>query len=160
MTRQRVSMKTVLKEQDIEGAWEYRTINKDDVLQLGMLMLESYRETIDYEGESVEDAILEVEGTFYGKYGPFLRECSVLIEEGGCIASACLVVYSGEMRAPLITYVMTHPGFQGQGMATFLLKVSMNELLKRGYTEVYLVVTAGNPAQKLYEEMGFCEIRN
>lgn len=152
-------MKMVLEEQEITQLWDYRTIGEDDIRGLGLLMLESYVGAIDYEGETLEDAISEVEGTLHGKYGPFVRTGSLLIEEGRAV-SACIVVWSEEMNGLLLAYVMTHPDFRGEGMATFLLKESMNRLQAEGYKEMYLVVTEGNPAQHLYEKIGFCRIES
>ena len=151
----RIKMYLHLREQHTGKSWDYRTIAHSDIDSLGTLMLESFRNTIDYEGETLTDAVGEVKATLNGKYGPFLRECSYLIEEKGQPISACIVVYSEEMSHPLITYTMTHPNYTNRGMATFLLKKSMNALLARKYKGVYLVVTEGNPARQIYEKIGF-----
>ncbi len=151
----RIKMYLHLREQHIKKSWDYRTIAYTDIDSVGTLMLESFRNTIDYEGETLKDAIAEVKATFDGKYGPFLKDCSYLIEEKGQPLSACIVVYSEEMSLPLIAYTMTHPGYTRKGMATFLLKKSMNALLARKYKGVCLVVTEGNPARHVYEKIGF-----
>lgn len=156
MARSRLKMKLTLTEQEFEKLWSSRNISEGDIPSLGMLMLESYRGTIDYEEETIEDAIEEIRSTIKGQYGPFLRDCSLVIEEKGQIAAASLVVWSEAMKLPLLAYSMTDPDFKNQGMGTFLLKKSINALLAQGYKELCLVVTEGNvPAQRLYEKIGF-----
>ena len=149
-------MKLHLKEQESGGTWNCRTISREDVRSLGMLMLESYRGTIDYERETLKDAISEILDTLNGKYGPLLERCSFLVEEDGQALSASIVTFSEEMDMPLLTFSMTHPDFKNLGMATFLLGKSINALLAQGYENLWLFVTEGNmPAQHLYEKMGF-----
>jgi GNAT superfamily N-acetyltransferase len=156
LTKSRVKMKLALKEQEVEESWKCRNISAKDTRALGMLMLESYRGTIDYEGETEEDAISEIRETISGKYGPLLEQCSSLIEENGEAVSACIVTWSEKENLPLLAFSMTHPDFKNQGMAAFLLKKSISALLAQGYKELYLVVTDGNvEAQHLYEKMGF-----
>ncbi|MBU7018222.1 MAG: GNAT family N-acetyltransferase [Theionarchaea archaeon] len=151
----RIKMYLHLREQHTDKSWDYRTIAHTDIDSVGALMLDSFRNTIDYEGETLEDAVVEVGATLEGKYGPFLEDCSYLIEDKGQPISACIVVYSEEMSLPLIAYTMTHPCYAQRGMATFLLKKSLNALLARKYKGAYLVVTEGNQARHLYERIGF-----
>ena len=156
LARSRVKLKLLLKEQEFEKSWSCRNISGGDVHSLGTLMLESYRGTIDYEGEALEDAIAEIHGTIDGKYGPFWERCSFVIEQKGQAVAASLVVWSEDVNLPLLVYSMTHPDFKNQGMATFLLKKSIDALLAQGYKELYLVVTEGNvSAQHLYQKIGF-----
>lgn len=156
MARSRMKMRLLLKKQEFAMSWNCRTVSEQDIHPLGVLMLDSFRDTIDYEGETLEDAISEIQGTIAGKYGPFLKPCSFVIEENGQALSACLVTFSMEVNLPLIAYSMTHPDFKNQGMGTFLLKKSINAILAQGYKETYLLVTRGNMiAQHLYEKIGF-----
>ena len=149
-------MKVLLQNQTVGNSYEYRTISQKDADALGVLMLDSYKNTIDYEGETLEDAVSEVSATLNGKYGPFLEECSFLIEDAEKILSACIVVHSDEVGLPLIAYTMTCPGHANQGMATYLIKKSMTALFVHGYRELYLVVTEGNAAARhVYEKVGF-----
>lgn len=156
MAKSRVKMKLLLRKQEFTKSWDCRNISKSDINSLGVLMLESYRDTIDYEGETLEDAISEIRETFNGKYGPLLERCSFILEEDGQALSACIITFFEEMKLPLIAFSMTHPDFKNKGMATFLLKKSINSLITQGYEQLYLVVTEGNiSAQHLYEKVGF-----
>jgi predicted GNAT family acetyltransferase len=149
-------MRLDLGRRQIEGERVSKRVSSSDVDALGALMLEAYRGTIDYEGESLEDAVAEVRGTLEGKYGDFLESCSYVIEVAGRAASASLVVLSHELGEPLLAYSMTHPDFKRQGMAANLLRRSINSLMDEGFDALNLVVTEGNTgARRLYERVGF-----
>jgi GNAT superfamily N-acetyltransferase len=153
-------MKMTLLRQSLRGAWLFRPISQGDVDALGQLMLAAYRGTIDYEGESLEEAIEEVYSVLAGAYGPFFEDCSYIIEDEGKILSASMIVLSDKVNAPLLAFSMTHPEHKRKGMAEFLLKASINWLLDADHQELYLVVTEGNTgAIRLYEKLGFRRVK-
>ena len=117
-------------------------------------MLAAYENTIDYEGETLEEAIVEARKAVDDVN--FLPDCSWLIEGDAGFLSACVVWWYEPWQAPLIAFIMTHPTAKGKGMGRFLMQKSMQALHDRGETEVYLAVTEGNdPAQHLYVSLGF-----
>ena len=61
---------------------------------LAGLMLDSYKGTVDYEGESLEEAHAEISNLMDGKYGIFLGEHSFLYWEEDVLVSATLVTLS------------------------------------------------------------------
>lgn len=139
--------------------WECRAVTEADIPALGRLMLDSYRGTVDYEGEELEDAVAEAGKTLRGGYGRFLADCSSCIELDGKIASACLVTLIEDKDLPFLAFSMTRPGSQGKGMAGFLIQTAGNRLLDRGYKELVLVVTKENErAVRLYKRIGFAEV--
>src|SRR5712692_6504690 len=149
-------MKLVLTRQKVDKSWSCRTVTEEDTGSLARLMLVAYKGTIDYDGETLEDALFEVRGVFQGKVGVFQELCSFAIENEGQFVSAIIVTLWKEK--PFIAYSMTHPDFKNRGMATYLLKSAINALLTFGYKELFLVVTVGNePAQHLYEKVGFAQ---
>lgn len=149
-------MKLILKEQNLPNLWKVRNLSQGDINSLARLMFEAYQGTIDYQGETLEDAAEEVQDTINGKYGTLLEQCSFVIEDKGQIISACIVTLLEEKGMPLLTFAMTHPSSKNQGMGTFLIKRSISALLNQGYKELFLVVTEGNSiAQHLYEKIGF-----
>lgn len=149
-------MKLFLKKQEFKKSLCCRNISEKDIYPLGVLMLESYRSTIDYDGETLEDANSEIRSTLDGKYGPLLEQCSFIVEENERTISACIITWAEEMKLPLLAFSMTHPDSKNKGIATFLLKKSINALLAQGYKELYLVVTKNNiAARHLYEKIGF-----
>jgi len=152
----RLWMKMALLRQHPKGAWLFRPISEGDVDALGALMLEAYRGTIDYEGETLQEAIEEVHGVLAGTYGPLFEDCSYVIEDEGKILSASMIVMSDKVDAPLLVFSMTHPEHKRKGMAEYLLKASINRLIDAGHQDLYLVVTDGNAgAIRLYEKLGF-----
>ena len=156
MIKDRVRMNLVLEKQKVIHKENIRNISNKDTHILGSLMLNAYRGTIDYDGESLDDAISEVQATLEGKYGPFLEKCSFLIEEDKKAISASIITWFDEVKKPFLAFLMTHPKYKNQGHGTYLLKRSINVLLDDGYKELYLVVTNGNrPAQHLFKKMGF-----
>ena len=100
-------MKLFLQEQAPETSPGARTVSRDDVPALGQLMLAAYRDTIDYQGETLKEAVAEVRGTLDGQYGTFLGDCSFLVEEGGQLLAVCMLTWSEELKAPLLTFSMT-----------------------------------------------------
>lgn len=153
-------MRQTLTEQPEASSWSARPISQQDGPLLGKLLYDAYHSTIDDEGETPEEALKEMEGTLAGKYGPVLTTCSFLIEEQGYVLAASVLTDWTDERTgrkqPLLSFLMTHPDTKGKGMATFLLKKSINALLAQGEKELVLFVTVGNDAaQHIYQKLGF-----
>lgn len=131
-----------------------RTFDPADVPALGALMYRAYLGTVDYEGETPEQAAAEVRKTVEGAYGEFIPSCSKVIERAGSILSATLLTRF-EAR-PLVAFTFTDPGHAGQGLARACMQAAMDELFAQGERELRLVVTLANaPAIKLYSGLGF-----
>lgn len=131
-----------------------RAPREDDVEALGALMLRAYVGTIDYEGETLEQAIAEVRKTFAGEHGPFDPAHSCVAERDGRLASATLV--TRWQSRPFVAFTMTDPAFARQGLARATLQRAMGLLHASGETELRLVVTLENEAaRRLYESLGF-----
>src|ERR1039458_5564987 len=86
-----------------------------DVHQLASLMYSAYRGTVDDEGESEADALVEVQKTFAGAYGSFVPSCSAVVERGGRLLSATLVTRWQDR--PFVAFSMTEPSSKGTGLA-------------------------------------------
>ncbi len=156
MSLERMNMKLLLAEQQLEDAWNCRPVTKDDIPALARLVLDAYRDTIDDEGETLDDALRAMQDTFAGTWqtGALLESCSFLVEEWGEPLACTLVTWWHEQ--PLLAYVMTHPTARNRGMGRFLIQKSINALLAQGHRGLSLFVTKGNlPAQHLYERLGF-----
>lgn len=125
---------------------------------IGLLMKRAYEGTIDDEGETLDQCTQEIRDTLTGKYGPFLDAASFVAVADGRIVSASLVtLYKGQ---PLLAYSMTDPDYQRRGLAGGLIRESLDALAEAGFSGLYLVVTVGNPAQKLYSALGFEVVGN
>lgn len=131
-----------------------RHVTADDASALGVLMFRAYLDTVDYDGETEAEGIVEVEKTFSGEHGEFDWNGSRLIELGGAVVSAALITrWQGR---PFLAFSMTDPTHQRKGFAKACLVHAMQALLMRGERELGLVVTASNaPAVSLYSCMGF-----
>jgi GNAT superfamily N-acetyltransferase len=98
--------------------WAIRAVREDDGGSLSHLMLESYRGTIDDEGETLGDAREEIRRMFAGEYGTFVPEASVVAEDGSRLGSASLVtLWEG---GPLLAFTMTHPDAKRRGLGVAL----------------------------------------
>jgi GNAT superfamily N-acetyltransferase len=134
----------------------FRQISKIDAEMLGEIMLEAYRGTIDSEGETLEDAIGEIKGTFSGKYGEFLWDASLIAEVDSIPAAAILFTWFEKENMPLLAFSMTHAKYKGRGLASALIKAGLSRLSEKDHKECCLVVTNGNePAMSIYKKIGF-----
>lgn len=153
----RMKMKVQLKSQAFKRQFPCRSIKPEDSKILGNLMYEGYKDTIDYENETEEQFITEIQKTFGGQYGPFLNDCSFIIEEDNVAVSTSIITLF--KKVPLLTYTVTNPKHLNKGYSTFLIKKSMESLFSKGYENLYLIVTIGNcSAINIYEKLGFSEV--
>lgn len=156
MSRRRLKLFARLGPQAPAGADAARPARPADRRALAELLIAAYAGTIDDEGETPEQALAEIDRTMSGAYGPYLEDCSFLVESEGRAVAASLI--TGWKEAPLVAFVMVDPGFQRRGLGELVLRLSMGALHARGERELALFVTAGNaPAQRLYARLGFEE---
>ena len=118
---------------------------------LAEAFFDAYLNTIDYEGETIDDAEAEINNVFAGEYGKFIANLSSCIVENGKVLSA-LFVTSSEPGKLFIPYVITVKEAQGKGLATLLLNRFLTLAPKNGWKVAELFVTKGNSnAIKIYE---------
>lgn len=152
----RILMKTDLSAWKNHQNDEVRKITTDDIFDLGAVMYEAYLGTIDYSGETLEEARSEIADTLRGKYGRLIENACLVNEEHGFITSAVIFNWFEKENMPLLTFSMTRASHKGKGLAKKLLKAGLAVLWKEGYKECCLVVTEGNePAVSIYKSLGF-----
>ena len=136
---------------------DLRAPQASDTDALAELMLEAYRGTIDYEGETMIESVAEVQGWWAAaRAGPPLADVSRLAFAGPLLVSACLVSDFQERQFPLIAYVTTHPEWKRRGAGKLVLGVVLEALHAEGYREIRTVITEGNMAsERLFARMGF-----
>lgn len=123
---------------------------------LAELMLAAYYGTIDYDGETIEDALKEIESYYAGLSNQHWLRYSWLVFLEDELAGACLVDFWQERNVPLIAYIMTAPRWKSKHLATITLLRSLQELLNNQYTEVRAVITESNePSEKVFTRVGF-----
>ena len=138
------------------SAYEARNPTKADAPELADLMLDSYQGTIDYDGESIREAIAEVESYFKRPDSRPLLPCSFVLLSEGRIISACLISNWVKRQKPLISYIMTRSSFKGRGLGGMAVRKALAGIRAAGYVEAYAVVTEGNiPSEKLLIGLGF-----
>jgi ribosomal protein S18 acetylase RimI-like enzyme len=121
---------------------------------LAQLMLAAYRGAADDEGETIAEALQEVDSVLVSADRPFIPEASFVIEVDAALAAASLVsLFRG---APLVTHIMTHPRYKRRGLGVSALLSSANALCEQGWSSLSLYVTDSNaPALTLYRKLGF-----
>lgn len=157
LTRSRYSMRCQLNHVLPVASSHARCIQHSDAPALGRLMVESYRGTIEDEGENLSQYTTEMQDTLSGVWGRYLPEASFCLEIDGRITAATMITLWKER--PLLAQCMTSPHHQSRGIATALIYKSMNALVAEGWEELTLGVTRGNHnAERLYRRLGFVEI--
>jgi RimJ/RimL family protein N-acetyltransferase len=134
-----------------------RTPTHEDRPPLAELMLESYRDTIDFDGETLLGAFQEIEHYLSPESAdsPMLDQ-SILLTSESTIVSACLVSNWHSKQCPLISYVMSLPKWKHRGLATHALRESLRRLSSTDSKEVRAIITQGNlPSEQLFSKMGF-----
>jgi len=118
------------------------------------LMLAAYRGAADDEGETIAEALQEVDNVLLSAERPFIPEASFVIEVDAALASASLIsLFRG---TPLVTHIMTHPLHKRRGLGVSALLSSANALRELGWSSLSLYVTDSNgPALALYLKLGF-----
>lgn len=117
-------------------------------------MLDSYIGTIDYDGEGIEEAQVEVVDYLGGR--PNL-DGSWVIEDSYLLLAAVLV--SDLDERPLVGYVMTRAAAKGHGVAATLLEKCLQSLGDQGWETVDAFITSGNTAsERLFTRAGATRI--
>ena len=129
-------------------------ITEGELPEVAHLMVDGYRGTIDFEDETDDDALEELEGAVEGSNGPPLREAWLLARapDGTAASAICCIRWLG---MPFISYVFTAAAEKGRGYAGALIQQAATTLATAGERELVLFVTVGNPARALYERLGF-----
>lgn len=120
-------------------------------------MMNAYEDSIDYEGESLDETLVELENVVSGYYGEFISEASfVIMEEEQVQACVLICLYRDE---PTITYNFTRKSAQRMGYQTLLIGRAAEILYEKGYHSLYLYVNLDNKgAHRLYESLNFKEV--
>ena len=137
---------------------DIRPVDKERIREIAEVMLETYRDTADYEGESLNDTIKEISMVFRGYYGTLLEDASFLLFDEDDRIASCLFVCEFKKEAT-ITYLFTRKDQVGKGYAKELIQAAENALQEAGYDRIALFVSKANePALSLYLKLRFMEI--
>lgn len=128
-----------------------RAPTEADLHPLAELMLDAYRGTIDYDGETLGQAVNEVERYLAG---PAELDWSLLAIAGDEIQSAVLMSLSE--GNPVVGYVMTRATAKNRGVASALLDAAVARVWASGHRELRAWITEGNgPSETMFLRAGF-----
>ena len=127
-----------------------RSVGAADRDALARLMLDAYTGTIDYDGETLDDAIDEVD--LWLQLAPKLDHSLGIVRNERIVAA---IMVSEFDRVPHIAYVMTATDHKRTGLARFLVRVCLQQLRASGREKVRLAITRGNIAsERLFASVG------
>ncbi len=101
----------------------------EETSRLGGLMYDAYLDTVDYEGETIEDAVGEIKRTLVdGFYGEIVPEATLMVidDQTNTVVSAIITALVAPsnvdevQQQPMILYVMTAKQFQVEGLGRHL----------------------------------------
>jgi RimJ/RimL family protein N-acetyltransferase len=150
----------LLQRNPYSTATHLRTVDPEDSSTLAELMIDAYRGTIDYEGETLTDAVCEVEAYLAGERGgrPLLNDSHLAFADTLPVG-ACLVADAYEGQSPLIAYAMVRAEWKNRGIGKQVLWAALHSLREHGYRKVRAVITAGNAhSERLFERFGFQKV--
>jgi predicted GNAT family acetyltransferase len=141
---------------DLPGGWETKlSVDANQMVFEGSTPVGSQQEFTKLTKKDVPEMLALAKLT---EPGPFLIRTIELGSYFGIFDGYALVAMAGE-RMHLsgfteVSAVCTHPDYTGRGYGTALMSVVMAGIMRRGETP-FLHVRVGNPAQGLYEKLGF-----
>jgi uncharacterized protein (DUF952 family) len=118
---------------------QMRPPTHEDSEVLAELMLDAYRDTIDYDDETIVEAREEVQGFFADD--PDLINSRVAIADGRIVCACLVTAWTGH---PFIGYVMTGADHKGRGFGTATLRASLRSCETAGHRDVGAFITEGN----------------
>ncbi len=148
----------------VSDGFSIAPMSPDRVMEYGAVVARAYppehpdHEPADANPESAAQAVLEV---MRGEaMGPWMAGASLHVaDHTDRIVGVVLVTEttaSGTCVArPFVTDICVDPAVAGQRLGSALLAASAGLLADLGWTTLTLVVTVGNPAQRVYERLGF-----
>ena len=152
----RIKMVREIFENDLNDFDFIEQINFKDADLLAEAMYKAYKDTPDYENDSVEDFRNELKRMKANLYGKLIPEACLYVKAKEEIIAAIFVCdFRGEAT---MTYCFTNPEYRDRGVGQGLINYAENELKKLGYKHFYLYLTLANKlAYNLFESLGFTE---
>ncbi|MBC2458784.1 GNAT family N-acetyltransferase [Clostridium beijerinckii] len=154
---ERIGMICKLAPQELKGIYTFDKIDSDDIDGLSVSMLDAFKDTVDFNGETIEELNKEICSIVESTFGTFISDASFQIKQNGEIAAVILIsLFKGK---PFVSELFTVKKYLKQGMASNLLKNSINVLGNLGYDDLILYVHPKNAAAvNLYKKIGFIEL--
>lgn len=113
----------------------------------------------DYEPVDQEATIADLNALLTGKVlGPFDHDASGQIVINDQLAGVCIINIVPEdppWGGPWVADLFRRPGADFAGLGELLLRRTIVRLAQRSETKLGLAVSDGNPAERLYQKLGF-----
>lgn len=151
----RGSLARPLPQTPVSWTGRVRKLRPGDALALGELMFVAYRGTVEDEGETPAAHEEEARLTLRGEYGEVLWDASFALLDDEEMVAATVVTDWSERAETLLAFALVKPSAQGQGLGGALIARSAAALRHMSRPDWVLAVAPGNPAQRLYERLGF-----
>ena len=127
-----------------------RSLIPTDREALARLMLDAFVGTLDYEGETLTEAIEEVDSWLGGT--PMLDHSYGAVVDGRLVSAVLIRVLDG---APFISFVMTDPDHKGHRFGRSVTYAALESLRSADYPSAALYITRGNtPSERLFASVG------
>lgn len=154
---ERTGMVYKLRRQKLNEVYTFESISSDKLDNLTITMFEAFKDTVDYNGETLKELKKELQSVVESTFGIFIPEASFQIKHNGEVAAVILIsFYNGN---PFVSELFTNKNYLKRGMASALMKKSINILLDLGYHDLVLYVHPKNEgAINLYKKIGFVEL--
>lgn len=148
----------------VVGGFSIAPVDPDRVAEYADVVGRAYppehldHEASDSDAEAAALAILEV---MRGEtMGPWIAGASLHVADHHDRVVGQILVNETTARdasaaRPFVTDICVDPAAAGHGLGSALLARSAGELADLGWSTLTLVVTVGNPAQRVYERLGF-----
>ena len=160
MTPSRVELAFPDKEPRVPAGVSIRPARRKDrgeVVAMSLALLEEHRRLYGSDVVNDRGTHRQVRRTV----SSHVRKGAVLVAEkegvliGFVLLSKARFMLRSARPAGSITDIYVESGQRGRGVGSSLLGAGLAWLRARGYRRVLLNVTAGNPARRLYERVGF-----
>lgn len=152
----RIGMICKLQEQKRNERYLFHDVGLDDIEDMSIIMMNAFKDTADYHGETLEELKEELFHVVKSTFGTFIPDASFQIKQNGEAAAVILISLYNEK--PFISELFTNKYYLKQGMASALMKKSMSTLFDLGYKDIALHVHPDNDgAINLYKKIGFIE---
>jgi GNAT superfamily N-acetyltransferase len=147
---------------DLAGRREWRNppgYRLTDVDRPAADLVDAYRAAfgpghVDYRDEPPDRTLADLERHLSGRdFGPLLKGSGLAVADDGTVVGAILLgTLPGEppLNGPWLIEVFRHPDHRGVGRALVERALALADVPALG-----LMVTEGNPARRLYEDLGF-----
>lgn len=88
------------------------------------------------------------------------RSSLAVLKEDEVVAAIMISLREGEAPygGPWLSEIWCAPRFQYQGIGRALLEMAITDLIQDRFSSLGLAVSHGNPAQKMYESLGFTQV--